>query len=225
MAIAAMFLFIIGIGHGKHPRIITYTTDNGQRANILLPDGSTVILNVASRLDLPADFGAAHRALTLHGEGLFTVMHQGGAPFTVTVGQSTIRVLGTTFAVRRYNSDTVTKVAVREGRVAVHAAVVDAHQQVQIDANNTARVSSADPAQFSFATGMLTIDREPLKDAVAELDRWYDVDIRVQDTSVAMHLLQGTFKTGSVNDLAAMLEYTFGVRVVRDGRVLTLIPK
>ncbi|HXC24323.1 MAG TPA: FecR domain-containing protein, partial [Gemmatimonadaceae bacterium] len=110
----------------------TYATTNGQRATITLLDGTTVVLGVASRLDVPGDFAAGNHQVALAGEALFTVLHHMGTPFTVLAGTSQTRVLGTSFVVRHYPHDTVTTVAVRDGKVIVDSAVVVARHLVLV---------------------------------------------------------------------------------------------
>jgi ferric-dicitrate binding protein FerR (iron transport regulator) len=208
-----------------HAAVTTYTTANGQRANITLSDGSTVVLNVASRLEVPADFGASHRTVRLNGEALFTVARRTKSPFTVVTGQTTTRVLGTSFVVRRYTTDTATTVAVRDGKVAVQSTVVTAQHQATVNQRGGIHLSPASPAQFTFAKGVLTLNGVMLKDAIAELDRWYDADIRVEDPTLLRYSIHGTCTTGSLTDLSSILELTLDARVVRDGRTLTLFPK
>ncbi len=203
----------------------TYSTANGQRANITLPDGSIVSLNVASRLDVPADYAAGNRVLWLRGEALFTVRHHEGTPFTVVAGATAVRVLGTTFMVRHYTTDSTTTVAVRDGKVGVHSAVLTAAQLAEMSPAGAMRVRSASTAQFSFATGVLTLNDMPFLSAIAELDRWYDADIRSSDPALAMQRITGEYGNGSLAELADILTGTFNVRVVRSGRVLTLYPR
>jgi transmembrane sensor len=233
-AIAATAMIGVGIAtlvtavkwnRARHQAVATtYTTRNGERANITLSDGSTVVLNVASRLDVPGDYLTGNRALHLTGEALFTVAHHAGQPFRVIVGQDTTRDVGTTFLVRRYPTDRTTTVAVREGEVAVRSVIVSAAQQADVNATDV-RVSLVDSAQFSFASGVLTITGGLLPDVLPELDRWYDAEIRLGDPGLATRRLTGQYANGSLADLAAILEMTFDVRVVRTGRTLTLYSK
>jgi ferric-dicitrate binding protein FerR (iron transport regulator) len=202
-----------------------YATHNGQRADITLPDGSKAFLNVASQLEVPTDFAAGNRTLRLRGEALFSVAHQHGTPFTVVAGPATVRVLGTSFVVRHYATDSVTTVAVRDGRIGVGSAIVAADQEVTVSHQGMTPVSPAAPSHFTFAAGVLTLDGIPLKDAIVELDRWYDADIRLADPALGAHVVQMTAAAGSLADVATMLAFTFDARVVRNGRVITLYSK
>jgi transmembrane sensor len=226
-------LVVLGIGrsigtrHGHRATAqssLIYTTGNGERANITLPDGGTVALNVASRLEVPLDYMSGDRTVWLTGEGLFTIPHHDRVPLTVRTDVAVVRVLGTSFVVRRYATDTATLVAVREGKVMVDGAVVTAAHLVEVGHNGVSPVRLSDETPFMFATGVLTLNGVSLLDAIPELDRWYGADIRLGSPTLATHHLKGEFAAGSLADLG-MLEFALGVRVVREGRVLTLYPR
>lgn len=237
--IAAAMLVLFGggrvlarIAHPTRMPVTTYVTRNGERAEITLPDGSVARLNVSSRLQVPVDFAAGGRTLTLQGEALFQVAHHAGVPFTVIAGGATTRVLGTSFLVRRYSTDTATTVAVRDGKVSVRAenqpvpgTVLAVMQQATLTPRGVVHVRAVDPAQFTFASGVLTLEGVPLAQAIPELDRWYDADIQLGDSAVSHHVLAATFATGSLADLTEVLTLALDVRVVRNGRTLTLYSK
>ena len=228
---AAILLLLVGTrvatvhrgGRGA-PGETVYATHNGQRAEITLPDGSTATLNVGSQLRVPVDFATGNRTVHLTGEALFGVIHRRGAPFTVVAGGTTARVLGTSFIVRHYATDTTTIVAVRDGKVAVYSHVLVARQEAVVGRGGV-QVGVVDSALFGFASGVLTLDDVPLRDAVVELDRWYDADIRIPKAALATRRIKGTFAGGSLADLSEALSFTFNVRVERTGRVLTLFPR
>lgn len=199
-----------------------YATAKGQRATITLPDGSTVVLNVDSRLEVPVDYATGHRALRLVGEALFRVRAHGTDPFTVSAGGETARVLGTSFAVRRYATDSAMTVAVRDGKVSVRTAVLTAGKQVVVGQAGL-QVESADTSNFAFAAGVLVLDDRPFPDVVAELDRWFDADVQLGSDALARRRISVTFGPGSVADLVSVLQL-MDLRVVREGRRVTLFP-
>ncbi len=200
----------------------TYSTGNAQQATVTLPDGSSVFLNVASRLEVPLDYSTGNRTLQLNGEALFESKHRADHPFTVIAGHSVTRVLGTTFSVRQYDTDSVATVAVQEGKVAVGTTVLTAAQQVQVSVQGNSRVHSTIAGQFSFSNDVLTIPLMPLVRAAVELQRWYNVTIVFADPSLGEEQIKGQFTAKSVTDLVEQLEWTFQLRVVRHGDILTL---
>ena len=212
------------LGHDMASMSI-YTTGNGERANITLPDSSTVVLNVASRLEVPADYAAGHHIVRLVGEALFTVTRHVGTPFTVIAGPATTRVLGTSFVVRHYPSDSTAIVSVRDGKVAVRSLVLTASHEVVVDRMHVLHVGAADPSEFGFVTGVLMFNGMPLRNAIQMLNRWFDADIRLTDSTLGERQVAGEFMAGSLSGLAESLESALDVRVVRAGRVLTVYPR
>lgn len=202
-----------------------YTTANGERAQVTLPDGTIALLNVASRLEVPPDYTSGNRVVRLTGEALFTVVHNQGVPFTVATGFSTTRVLGTTFIVRQYENDTAAVVAVRDGKVSVGSTVLTAGHETIVGAHTNHPSRTTNQKRFAFADGVLFMDSRPLIDAIPELNRWYNVDIRLGDSTLATRRVTGSFEIGSVTDVMWILETTYNVRVVRVGRVVTLYPR
>ncbi|HXC26137.1 MAG TPA: FecR domain-containing protein [Gemmatimonadaceae bacterium] len=226
LTIVVGLLQISPFRRGAYPGgpVSAYATENGERANITLPDGNTVALDVASRLEVPADYLAGNHTLRLSGEALFTIQHHAGTPVTVLAGQTITRVLGTSFMVRHYTTDSVTTVAVQEGKVTVGTTVVTGNQLIEVRRRGAANIRLATASQFSFATGTLILDDLDLPQAIPELDRWYDADIRLGDPALATRGVGGEFAAGSLADLTTYLEVALDVRVVRDGQVLTLYP-
>ncbi len=202
-----------------------YTTKNAEVTALTLPDGSAVTLNAGSRLEVPHNFANGNRALKLYGQGVFSVAHQPNAPFTVEVGKTVTRVLGTIFSVREYDSDTAAIVTVVEGKVAVQSTVLTASQQMVIGRTGLGHVQLADTMQLSFMRGVLTLDYRPLPEAIAELNRWYDVDIRLGDRALSKLNIGGRFVAGTRETLIDLLEISFDVRVVQEGQILTIYSK
>ncbi len=199
-----------------------YTASNGERATVYLPDGSTVMLNVGTRLEVPAGFGRGQREVFLEGEALFTVEHKKDAAFQVRTSSSSIRVLGTSFVVREYAGAEEVFVAVREGRVAVGKSVVAAHQQLTVESTGQEQMRQLDPGVFSFERGVLTLSKSSLREAVDRLNRWYNVELRFGDQAVGDKLISGNLAAGSPSDLIEYLKLMYDIRAERSGRVVTL---
>ncbi len=209
--------------HGTSRALATYVTANGERARVELKDGTIVMLNVASRLRVPEDFGPKNRTVWLDGEAYFNVAHVAGAPFTVQAGATHTRVLGTEFVVRSYQPADV-RVAVRAGKIAVNGAVLGANDIAVAGQNGvvTVRRNQRIDAAFGVAEGRLVLTDVPLREAAADLERWYDVKLRFGDSTVSYLPISAVLPSGSAGDLVEVLRLTFGVRVVQQGRILTI---
>lgn len=209
-------------GASSSTAVSTYSTGNGERATVVLVDGSTVVLNVASTLEVPENYGNGNRALRLTGEALFKINSKKGDPFAVETNGVVTRVLGTTFIVRHYKTDTTTKIAVNDGKVAVDSLVVSAGEQVVVSASGSHQISSVADARSIFTSGILVVEPQSLSDAINDLQRWYNVEIRFGDVDVSNRRISGHFAIGSLIELKEILESTFGIRVERSERILTL---
>ncbi len=84
---------------------------------IVLPDGSTVVLHAGSTLDYPSSFPENSREVSLKGEAYFDVKHDNKKPFIIHTGTVRTIVLGTAFNISS-DSNRVT-VSVTGGKVRV----------------------------------------------------------------------------------------------------------
>lgn len=91
---------------------------NGSRIRSLLPDGTTVWLNVGSKLYY-GDFSGDTREVRLEGEAFFDVVKNPARPFIVHTSGIDIKVLGTTFNVKSYPDDKTVETTLYHGKVKV----------------------------------------------------------------------------------------------------------
>lgn len=97
----------------------TLTVPSGKDYTVILSDGSTVILNSASKLEFPMKFHGNSREVSITGEAFFKIARN-TQPFIVHTPNSDVQVLGTEFNVNTYDSGTV-KVALVAGSVKMNA--------------------------------------------------------------------------------------------------------
>lgn len=102
-------------------KTIIFTNTTEAPRVLTLADGSRVILHPSSEIVLEDGYGESMRKVHLTGEALFDVVHDPSRPFIVRSGEVVTRVLGTSFTVRAYENDNEITVAVKRGKVSVHA--------------------------------------------------------------------------------------------------------
>ena len=212
-------------------QIITAT---GQRAEIRLDDGSRVVLGVASRLKLPGDFGVRNREVYLEGTAYFDVVHDSARPFVVRTANAETRDVGTRFVVSSYPESHGTRVVVRDGAVALGTAEPAGHPDHSVlltggslgrlrSGDSVATTRRVDPELYTaWMQGDLVFQDEPLSDAVAELRRWYDVDIRIGDPSMRKMPISAAFAAESLHEALSVVTTVLPLRAVRRGNVVTL---
>jgi transmembrane sensor len=182
-----------------------FITGKGETKVVALQDGSVVTLNTASEIQV--SYSDTLRAVELvRGEALFDVAKNKARPFVVAAGDTSVRVVGTSFSVRRIDTAPV-QVLVREGTVEVFKPAQDT-KPVRISANSMA-VAQADnmqaiatmplPAaqlhrQMAWQNGQIAFEGETLARAAEEFSRYSDTRIVIEDSGLAKEEIAGLFK-------------------------------
>ncbi len=196
-------------------------TATGEQRRVALADGTQLVLNTASAVDV--DYTSAQRVLWLRvGEILLTTGHDPAPaprPFLVQTTQGVLRALGTRFMVR--DEGARIRVAVYEGAVEVRPAregapplVLAAGEQTVFSAVGAAAPVPADPLAAAWADGMLAARNWRLADLVAELSRYRHGVLRC-DPAVAGLRVSGAFPLNDIDASLRLLERTLPVRVSR----------
>ena len=209
-----------------------YVTERGQRAEVTLIDGTRVWLSADSHLEVPQSYGATTRDVVLAGEAYFIVQHDDKRPFRVHAGESVSEDLGTEFDVRAYPSDSGAIVIVSSGRVALHHAAVSGTQveATQLSSGQMGRldrsgaVSVVDNVDvdgwLAWRKGRLAFEERPLRDVARELERWYDIDIALDDSALANTPLTASFTNQSADQALSIVAGALGAHYARDGRTV-----
>lgn len=231
-AIAASVLVAAGVGvflavqnRGAEP--VTYATGPSERSTIKLADGSQLILNFSTELDVQLDDDDRH--LTLRkGEALFTVAQDATRPFRVTVIDGEVTALGTRFQVRS-EAEQVT-VTLLEGRVAVERP--RARTRVQLAPGEQIRFAGTDEMSrrivdpesvASWTTGRLRFRAVPLADVVDEVNRYSAVQIRIADPTLTSIPISGTFEIGDSPSVIAALEALLPIQAAEESHAEVLL--
>jgi transmembrane sensor len=180
-----------------------YTTAVGERDSLRLPDGTRVLLGPGSRLAVDQGYGSAHREVGLRGEAYFDVQHGGAHPFTVRAGNATVRDVGTAFAVHSDPGDGV-RVVVTSGAVVVKDGSAPADSGVMLRQGDrgilhaggrvVAERGTATEEDLAWTRGQLVFRDAPLAQVSADLRRWYGIELRAADSTIADKHVTTTFE-------------------------------
>ncbi|MGQ7871112.1 FecR family protein [Sunxiuqinia sp. sy24] len=191
----------------------------GKNASIKLPDGTMAYLNAGSRLVYPSVFGDDRREVFLIGEGFFEVNHNKKKPFLVKSGDQEVEVLGTRFNVSAYPSDDFVETVLVEGKVKVRKNGIHLFENVYtLKPNQRAvynkrqsemRITSVDVQNYiSWHEGYLNFETSDLNRIIKKLERYYDIQIILDDPSLGVKTISGKLKLinepKSVLDVLAM---------------------
>ena len=207
-----------------------FETAIGVLDSLQLPDGSRVLLGPGSALVLDTDFGQQTRSLTLKGEARFDVVHDTSHPFIVRAGTVSFRDVGTVFAVQ---SDEIggARIVVSEGTVAVQGqpgtdeVTLNAGDRAVAAPGRAVRIerAAATGDDLAWTTGRLVFRDAPVSQVVAELRRWYGVQLRV-DSAFAARRLSATFDRGSAAlDVGRVVAAALGGGLRTQGDTLHII--
>jgi transmembrane sensor len=169
----------------------------GQRAHIILPDGSKVWVNAGSVLSYPSVFGEERR-VKLSGEAFFEVA-KGDIPFIVSTDKADIRALGTKFNVFSYSKG-VLSVALLEGAVKVYKSNQEQHgvilkpNQLLTEAGGRFYVEGITESPVIWKEGLYAFNKKPLADILKKLELYYDVEITVLNSEILGYECTGKFR-------------------------------
>ena len=196
-----------GANHGAAPPAAiaqTFVTAVGERDSLRLPDGTRVVLGPGSRLAVDQGYGSTHREVGLRGEAYFDVQHGGAHPFTVRAGTARVRDVGTAFAVHTDPGDGV-RVVVTSGAVRMRVGESSAADTGVLLRRGDrgvltprgrviAQRGAATEDDLAWTRGRLVFRDATLSQVSADLHRWYGVELRVADSSLAGKHVNTTFE-------------------------------
>lgn len=208
----------------------TYSTRIGEQRTLVLQDGSRVRLNTDS--EVRVWYRGGERGVTLKkGEAFFDVAHDASRPFRVTAGAAGVQALGTKFDVRREAG--AVSVVLLQGSVRVDLNGGDVqtlrpNQRLVVTAEGVSRPRPADAAETSsWTTGRLTFRGVPLREAVAEVNRYSTRKIVLAvPESVAAERVSGVFDVGDTGAFTTALTTFFDLEASSpDGDTIQLAPR
>jgi len=228
-AVMAVFIAVISLIYFKNKREVhLYSTENNEQKKIILPDGSTVILNANSQITYnDQDFGKKSRIVQMDGEVYFDVIKNKGLPFLVKVHDVSIRVLGTAFDVKAYNKQNKIETSLFRGKIEMtltenkrhtekvillpneKAVVGNNNVTVSKNKNDISTIKICKIKQVSmngktvnrdtaWLQKQLLLDNQTFASFAEDLADRYGKQFVIQDSSVASYIYSGSIPTVSL---------------------------
>ena len=166
------------------PEMIQCFVPDGEKKELILPDGSKVKINSGSILIYPEKFKGSTRSIYLSGEANFTVEKDKKHPFIVKTNYIKVQALGTKFNVRAYTESDKIITTLENGAVKVgktteddKSFILSPNEQLEYNYRTGAfekRMINA--ANYSgWTNGELNFTNQPLKEILATLQREHAV--------------------------------------------------
>jgi len=222
-SVAAMFVAALFIGLFFHKDIksannkfVTIQSPRGEKAKVILADGTVVWLNSESQLTYSNEFDGDIRLVSLSGEGYFDVKKDLKRPFIVSTPNADVKVFGTRFNVCSYPDEQQTEATLEEGKIGVYIAgkpnpvEVSPGQRMVFDKQSgEVLLKQVDTDLYtSWKENRLKFDNALFGDVVKKLERWYDIKIILDKDLKYSERYTMTIKTESLREVLKRLQIT-----------------
>jgi transmembrane sensor len=197
---------------------IRYATPIGGLRTITLTDGTVMTLDAASAVRVSAP-SAIRRVAIEHGQAFFKVAHDPAHPFVVSVGGNSVTALGTQFAVRSAPGRFVVSLiegSVRVDTPAIHrTTTLVPGDALTIDRDGLQLTAAGADVAAGWRNGELTFDSVPLREVVADLNRYSSQRIELADARLAKRVFSGVLKTDQGGSALVDALSAYGIAHVR----------
>lgn len=226
LIVGCTLYFMAGKFKKAQPSLITYSkysTRKGERKEIRLSDGSIIMLNAASTIQIASDFGIKKRNVLLQGEAFFEVSKDKTRPFIIKTGKIQTQVVGTSFNINAYTDESSVSVAVATGKVQVEKEdakgktligrdLTHNHMLVYDLKKDTYRQALADADLLSaWRTNKLVFNKASIAEIARILERSYNIPIVLAGKPHKQGLYTVTFDNYSLDKLLPLLADLSGI--------------
>lgn len=193
----------------------------------VLPDGTKVWLNAKSSLQYDENFKELPvRSVLLEGEAYFDVAEDVEHPFIVHAEGVQIKVLGTAFNVKSYHGDPTVETTLVRGKVSIETrgaktkVELEPNQQaIFFHAGDTIELSHVKAKRFTtWISGSLEFEDLPVYDVFKSLERWYGVQIYMNDDGNTHCHLTARIDKESLAETMELIESITGIKYSISGK-------
>ncbi|MES2734482.1 MAG: FecR domain-containing protein [Bacteroidota bacterium] len=203
---------------------VQYATDFGQTKTIVLPDGSSVILNAHSTLRLSSDWSEHHpREVWLTGEAFFKVVKKSQpVSFTVHTDDLNVEVLGTQFNV--FSREGATRVVLKSGKVKLQPTQSPGGAGILMVPGELAEVSDKHPLTKRLVKPELysdwtkkqwVLENTPLREVMDRLEATFGMEVVFASEDMGQERMSGVVSTENLNDLIDALATINGLKITQ----------
>lgn len=227
---AASVLLVLGGGwlFRENWQYQQFRTTYGETRHLTLPDGSTVVLNANSRLQVPRfGFGNVTREVMLAGEASFSVTHTiDNLPFVVkTARKFDVKVLGTEFTV--FARKRGGKVTLNKGRIELRYQEGSNTRQLLMKPGDLVTLDPGGHAQqkqvkkpeneSAWQQNRYVFANTSLGDIGQLFAENYGLQLNFADPDLANWTVSGSFTAHSSDDLLEVLMEASSLTYIRHG--------
>ena len=184
-----------------------------------LSDGSIITLNRYSSLLAPSKFSGKTREVTLQdGEAFFDVVHNSARPFLVHVDAMEVKVLGTSFNIRRNGNQSIIDIATGKVQVSFKGErlILHAGEKISIDPTTTKLVSQKSESLLYnyYVTKKFIANNTRLEDLVNILNEAYNRHIIFARPGIKDMRITTVFSKEPIEVILNVISETLGINVI-----------
>ncbi len=245
IAVGLIVIFLVYMGDFRAAKTMPIASENklqkslpAERKSFQLPDGSTVMLNSGSTLEILDGFNTHTREVKLNGEAFFDVTHNANVPFVIHTSSMKVKVLGTVFNIKAFPGETLSETTLIKGSVEVtllnkSGKKVILHPNQKIIVPNrpvgelvsekalailkggdymikglSYREADSSMVETEWTDNKLAFDDKSLEEIASQLERWYDVKITIENDAVKLLHFSGMFHQKTLTQVLNYLQLT-----------------
>ncbi len=189
--------------------------------NLILADGSEVMLNANSSIEYPSEFDTAERRVKVSGEVFFNVK-KSNVPFIVENDKASIRVYGTKFTVNS-NGEDFSAVLIN-GSVGVtpkneKEVMIKPSEKIIVMQSGDYEVKEVDVNKYTdWTRGEFVIEKGRLGELIEELSDWHGINIGNLDEETYNKLVTVHIEMDlPIYDIIIVLEKIIGKQIIYEG--------
>jgi len=208
----------------------------GSISEIILPDGSAIFLNADSRVKYSINGKNDIREVFLEGEAWFDVEKNKDKPFLVHTPFYDVKVTGTQFNVKAYETDNTLTTTLEKGQIVLQstdnyklaesivinpgeqATLIKDSRELKIEKVNTKWVTS-------WKDNKLVFVNMNLKELVILLERKYGVDIEIKNKEILNLHFDGTIKSESIIEFLNIIQQALPINYTIVGQKIVIMHK
>jgi ferric-dicitrate binding protein FerR (iron transport regulator) len=208
------------------------TTGKSERASITLPDGTVVSLNTESKLGyIPGDYNKKERKINFSGEGYFQVCNDRNIPFLINAKGLQVKVLGTIFNLSVRENNRTAELALEEGSVMLlsvlsnRSVVMQKNQKAILEylTGNITLINDENTGNMSaWRRGDIIFRNTTFRQVIRTIEENYGVTIKTDDNAYLSDLFTGTLSVNDLNEVLEIIERSYHLKAVIDGRKIFL---
>ena len=203
----------------------TYVTGSN-KADVVLADGTRVVLNKNSKLTYTNSFGEILREVKLEGEAYFDVQKDSLRTFKVVVNGASVSVLGTKFNVKANTSDQSIKTTLLEGSVSFETntkrVLLKPHQQLiynKLTSSVNTRLVDGDEI-VAWKDEVLKYKSKSLQYIMDDLSSIYNVKIVILNRKLSGVVISGSYEQDeSIDKLLTIISKSLEMKWIKKDSV------